>query len=95
MDFVGADDAYIAGTQTKVIEVVLDHIAWGWDADQIHLQHPHLTLAQVYAALAYYHDHREQFDVQIQKDLREVEALRDAAGDPPKAEQLRALKKRA
>ena len=28
---------YIAGTQTKVIEVVFDRLAHHWDADEIHL----------------------------------------------------------
>lgn len=28
--------------QVKVIEVVLDKMAYGWSAEEIHLQHPHL-----------------------------------------------------
>jgi uncharacterized protein (DUF433 family) len=39
---------YIAGTQTKVIEVVLERLAYHWDADEIHRQHPHLSLGQIY-----------------------------------------------
>ena len=42
---------FIVGTRTKVIEVALDRIAHHWDADEIHRQHPHLSLAQIYAAL--------------------------------------------
>jgi uncharacterized protein (DUF433 family) len=48
---------YIACMQTKVIEVVLDRLAYRWDADEIHGQHPHLNLGQIYSALAYYDDH--------------------------------------
>lgn len=34
--------AYIKGTQTKVEEIVLDLLAHGWDAIEIHRQHQHL-----------------------------------------------------
>jgi len=43
---------HVAGTRTKVVEVVLDRLAHHSDADEIHRQHPHLTLAQIHAALA-------------------------------------------
>jgi len=41
----------LSGTQTKVIEVVLDHLVHRWNADEIHRQHPHLTLGQIYSAV--------------------------------------------
>ncbi len=44
----------ISGTTMKVIEVVLEKMAHGWSAKQIHFQHPYLTLGQIYSALAYY-----------------------------------------
>jgi hypothetical protein len=40
IDFTSEGVAVIAGTQTKVIEVVLDRIAHHWDVDEIHRQHP-------------------------------------------------------
>jgi uncharacterized protein (DUF433 family) len=43
---------WIAGTKVKVIEVALDHIAYGFSPAEIHLQHPHLSLAQIHAALS-------------------------------------------
>jgi uncharacterized protein (DUF433 family) len=54
--------AWIDNTNTKVIEVVLDHIAYGWSADEIHVQHPHLSLGQIHAALPFYFDHQPEFD---------------------------------
>lgn len=30
----------IAGTTTKVIELVLDHLAYGWSPEELHFQHP-------------------------------------------------------
>ncbi len=87
--------AWIDDTNVKVIEVAVDKLAHDSTPEQMREQYPHLTLGQVYAALAYYHDHKAQFDAQIQKDLQEVATLRESAGEPPKAEQLRALKRRA
>jgi len=87
--------AWIDDTNVKVIDVAVDKLAHRCSAEEIREQYPRLTLSQVYAALAYYHDHRESFDAQIQKDLREVDALRETAGEPPKADQVRALKRRA
>ena len=33
------------------------------------------TLAQIHAALTYYYGHRDEFDAEIMKQLKEVEAL--------------------
>lgn len=62
--------AWIDETNTKVIEVVLDHLAYGWTPEEMHLQHPHLSVAQLYAALAYYHEHRAAIDAEIADGLR-------------------------
>ena len=59
----------IAGTTTKVVEVVLDHLAHHWDAEEIQRQHPHLSLSAIYSALAYYHDHQEEIDRDIAERL--------------------------
>jgi uncharacterized protein (DUF433 family) len=45
---------YIVGTTTKVIELVLDHIAYGWSPEELHFQFPYLSLGQIHSALAYY-----------------------------------------
>jgi uncharacterized protein (DUF433 family) len=40
----------------------------GVSPDEIISSYPHLTLADVYAALAYYHDNREIIDAEILRD---------------------------
>lgn len=82
--------AWIDNTNVKVIEVVLDKLAWGMDPDQIHSEYPDLSLAQIHAAFSYYYDHKEAFDDQIERDNQEVEALRAAAGESPIVKKLRA-----
>ena len=36
--------AWIVGANTKVVEVVLDKMAYGWSPEEMHFQHPHLIL---------------------------------------------------
>lgn len=54
----------IAGTRIRVSQVVLLTEA-GTSPDEVVASYPHLTLADVYAALAYYHDHRDAIDDEI------------------------------
>jgi uncharacterized protein (DUF433 family) len=73
----------IAGTTTKVIEVVLDQQAYGWSPEEIQYQHPYLTLGQIHAALAYYWDHRTELDHDIQQRLDRVTQLRQTLPESP------------
>ena len=83
--------AWIDDTNVKVIEVVLDKIAHGSSPEEIHYQHPGLSLAQIHAALSYYYDHQEEIDEEIERRLREVDAMAAQAGnDTPLRRRLRA-----
>lgn len=83
--------AWLEGTKVKVIEIVLDHTARGWSAEEIHEKYPHLSLAQIRSALGYYADHREELAAEIERRYQEVQALRAAAGDSPIRARLREL----
>lgn len=83
---------WLAGTQTKVIEVVLDRLAHHWDADEIQRQHPHLTLGQIHSCLAYYHDHQDEMDRTIEEQLRKIEHLRAQGGESPVLAKLKAAR---
>ena len=65
----------------KVVELVSAHLAYGWSAEELHFQFPHLTLGQIYSALAYYWDHREEFEKEIERQLSVVDAYRRSAGE--------------
>lgn len=75
IDISSAGVPFVEGTRTKVIEIVLDRLAHHWDAEEIQRQHPHLTLGQIYAALAYYHDHREAVDAAISRQFADVDRI--------------------
>lgn len=62
----------IAGTKTSVRRVVVLY-KQGAGAEEIARRMSHLNLAQVYAALAYYHANRDE----IEADLAEEEAEYD------------------
>jgi len=83
--------AWIEGTRIKVIEVVLDKLAHGSSPEEIHFQYPHLSLAQIHAALAYYHDHQTQLDKEIERDWEEVNAKAAKAADSPLQKRLSEL----
>ncbi len=83
--------AWIDRTRIKVLEVALDHVAYGWSAEEIHRQHTNLSLAQIHAALAYYYDHQAAFDQQMTESLIEANRLAAATIDSPLRRRLRLL----
>jgi uncharacterized protein (DUF433 family) len=84
--------AWIDDTNVKVIEIALDHLAPGWSAEAIHEQYPELTMAQIYAALAYFYDHQEECEREITAEEREVARWRAELGESPLERRLRQLK---
>lgn len=81
--------AWIDDTNVKVIEVVLDKLAHGSSTEEMHIQYPHLSLAQIYAALTYYHDHKELIDRTIAEQLEKVDAAAGRQLDSPLRDRLR------
>jgi uncharacterized protein (DUF433 family) len=79
----------IAGTTMKVIELVQEKIAYGWSAEEIQFQHPSLTLGQIYSALAYYADHRESIEKDIEQRLERADAARQTATSSPLLQRLK------
>jgi hypothetical protein len=55
------------------------------------LQFPHLSLAQVHAALAHYYDHQAEYDRTIAEELEEWEGQAATFNDSPIRRKLRAL----
>lgn len=74
--------AWIDGTTTKVIEVAQIKIASGLTPEELQIELPHLSLAQVYAALAWYYANQDDLDAEIERRRRRVEGLRRAEPEP-------------
>ena len=79
-------------TQVKVIEVVTDKMAHGWSPEEIHFQHPDLTLAQIHGALTFYYENKASLDEQILRRAREAEQLAGSVSDPVFRQRLLDLK---
>jgi uncharacterized protein (DUF433 family) len=73
--------AVVSRTTTKVVEIVQDHLAHHWHAEDIHRQHPHLSLAQIHAALTYYYDHQQEIEEDIDRRLRRVAEIKGRRAD--------------
>ena len=85
--------AWIDETNVKVIEVALDKLAYGSSPEEIHFQHPHLSMAQIHAALTYYYDHQDELDSEIERRYRQVHAMKAQAVETPFKQRLRAMGK--
>ena len=84
--------AWISGTKVKVIEVALDKLAHGSSPEEMHFQYPHLSLAQIHAALAYYYEHQTELDAEIQRRWQEANELAAQEAVSPLQQRLRELR---
>jgi uncharacterized protein (DUF433 family) len=78
---------HILGHRINVEDVATWHEKMGMSPAEIVATYPTITLAQVHAALAYYHDHREEIEADIREGDEFVEKLR--AGQPSIFEKAR------
>ena len=91
IDCIVIDDkgaARIAGSRSRVTDIVLDTRS-GLKPEGICEAYPHLSMAQVHAALSYYYAHQTELDAEIERDLRDFHNARTQAGDHPAIKRLR------
>lgn len=70
----------ISGTSMKVQELIAERFAWGWSPEELLVNHPHLTLGQIFSALAYYADHQAEIDQALENDLQFADEMRRHRG---------------
>jgi len=83
------DVPIVAGTNMKIIELVLEKMAYGWSPEELHFQHPYLSLGQIYSALAYYWDHKEALDQDIEERLKLANQIQKETGRTPLEDRLK------
>lgn len=76
--------------RVRVAQIVMDYLAYGWSVEEMCRQHPYLTRAEAHSAMAYYFDHQEEIDAEIQAELKDVEEARVNAAPTPIELRLRA-----
>lgn len=79
----------------RVTQIAADHLGNGWSAEEIIRQYPHLTPAEVHAALGYYFDHREEIDAELAEELAELDTTAARPPSPLRARLLTARRSRA
>src|SRR5690242_2109877 len=81
---------HIEGTRIRVQDVAIWHERLGMSVDEIGAEYD-LSLAQIYAAVSYYFDHKDSIDAAITADIAYSEAFKK--NNPSELqEKLRALR---
>ncbi len=80
---------FIKGTSMKVVELVTSIQAYGWSPEELHFQYPHLSMSQIYSALAYYWEHKAEIDADMKRRFEYSERLRKDAGESTLSKRLR------
>ena len=78
----------VAGTRIRVWDIHVWHDLRGQSPEEIVADFPQLSLADVYAALAYYLDHQEEIERQAKEDEAFADKLRREQG-PTKLDRLK------
>jgi len=68
--------AVIDGTRYTVEHIAAEHYFYGWSAEEILRQHPDLQPSEVYASLAYFHDHHDSIVAAIEAGRARSELAR-------------------
>ena len=91
LSFDDGGDPIFAGTGFKALHLIREHVAYSWSAEELAVNHPQLSLGQVYAALAWYADHRGEVEARLDA---EVTRAAQAHARPENRRLARLLKRR-
>ena len=69
--------------RTRVATIVMDYLARGLGPEDMVRHYPYLKLAEVHAAMAYYHDHKDEIDAEIQAEIDQLESEPNANARSP------------
>jgi len=70
----------IAGTRMTVNQIVTLHLQ-GHTAEQIVEQYPQRTLSEIYGVLAWYHEHKSEFDKELEAEIKVEEQFEQKLSD--------------
>src|SRR5258707_13631873 len=69
----GAAACLASHPRTRVAMIVMDYLARGLGPEDLVRHYPYLKLAEVHAAMAYYHDHQDEIDAEIRAELDQLD----------------------
>ena len=73
---VSGGSPVLKGTRTRVIDIGMEFEYLGISPDEIARAHPHISLAQIHEALAYFYKHINEMREKIKIDESYIEKLR-------------------
>ncbi len=73
----------IAGTRIKVVDIAIVGAREGRTPHDVAVAFPHLSLAQIHAALSYYYEHKAEIDAAIERTLTELDRLKSESEPSP------------
>jgi uncharacterized protein (DUF433 family) len=76
----------------RVAQIAMDYLAYGWSVEEMCRQHPHLQQAEAHSAMAYYFDHRDEINAEIESEMADAEAARTSQVQPSVVTRLRMLR---
>jgi hypothetical protein len=74
----------------RVSQIVADYLAHGWSPEEMCRQHPDLRLSEAHSAMAYYFDHQQEIDSELQSEVAQSQSDRTLAPPPPFILRMRA-----
>ena len=66
-DDIGRGQPIISGTRTRVKNIIA-YYRLGYSPEELAREFPHLTLAQIYDALSFYHENPSKIDKEIEEE---------------------------
>jgi len=84
----------IKGSTIKVVELIASFKTYSRKLEELQKNYPHLSMSQIYSALAYYWDNQAAIDADIEKRSQYAEKLAQEAEESPLAKEPKAKKKR-
>ncbi len=68
----------VSTPRVRVAQIVMDYLAHGWSVEEMCRHHEYLSKAEAHSAMAYYFDHQEEIDREIEAEC-ELLATSDAS----------------
>jgi len=63
---------FIRGARLSVDTIAAAHLQ-GMTVDEMHEQHPHVSVASIFAALAFFYQHKAEIEAQWDRDAEDAE----------------------
>jgi uncharacterized protein (DUF433 family) len=76
--------------RVRVAQIAADYLANGWSPDEMCRQHPYLLPAEAQAAMAYYFDHQQEIEAEIEGEWSQVRHFKTSAPRSPFFARMRA-----